>query len=134
MLFPSSISITSQSKASNLARILPIAKLHLLFHQFSVQIDSCNKVIYFFSRAYMIASSFVLLAIHHHREVCKLNDCRCLIFFCLCSSIATDNPCPSEPDAILTPGKLSWVVGWPCNLVLIKRNVASSNWKITASC
>jgi hypothetical protein len=34
MLFPSLMSITSQSKASNFARILPLPTLHQLSHQF----------------------------------------------------------------------------------------------------
>ena len=30
--------------------------------------------------------------------------------------MATDIPCPKEPEAILITGKPSWVVGWPCSL------------------
>ena len=47
-------------------------------------------------------------------------------FFDNAAPIATDSPCPSEPDAILTPGSPSCVVGCPCNLELISLNVLSS--------
>ena len=47
-------------------------------------------------------------------------------FFDNAAPIATDRPCPSEPDAILTPGSPSCVVGCPCSLELISLNVLSS--------
>jgi len=40
--------------------------------------------------------------------------------------MATDNPCPNEPEAILIPGKPSCVVGCPCNLEFRFLKVANS--------
>ena len=48
-------------------------------------------------------------------------------FFVRAAPMATDNPCPRDPEAIRTPGRPSWVVGCPCNLESIKRKVFSSS-------
>jgi len=36
-----------------------------------------------------------------------------LSFFASAAPMATDKPCPREPEAILMPGRPSWVVGCP---------------------
>ena len=47
-------------------------------------------------------------------------------FFVIDAPMATLIPCPSEPLAILIPGKCSCVVGWPCNLLFSFLNVDNS--------
>ena len=50
-----------------------------------------------------------------------------LIFLLNEAPIATERPCPKDPEAIRTPGKPSWVVGCPCNLELINLKVFNSS-------
>ena len=47
-------------------------------------------------------------------------------FFVCAAPIATDKPCPRDPEAILIPGKPSWVAGCPWSLELIFLKVFSS--------
>ena len=41
----------------------------------------------------------------------------------MAAPLATDKPCPNEPEATRIPGKWSCVAGCPCNLELILRKV-----------
>src|SRR5690606_19610025 len=45
--------------------------------------------------------------------------------FACAAPIATDKPCPKEPEAIRIPGKPSCVVGWPCKRQSTLLQVAS---------